>query len=123
MKKDIETHLDIKLMVDSFYDKATADKLLGPVFNDIAKVDWDHHLPIMYSFWEATLLSKAVYKGNPMDTHFKLNQKIKLTQEMFNKWKTLFIETIEENFVGKTANDAKQRAVSIADLMFYKINN
>ncbi|MBC7654601.1 MAG: group III truncated hemoglobin [Oligoflexus sp.] len=123
MKKDIENHIDIKLLVDTFYDKAVADESLGPIFNDVAKVNWGHHLPIMYAFWESTLLGKIGYKGNPMDAHFKLNQQIKLTPEMFNQWKTLFIETVDENFEGKIANEAKQRAVSIADLMYYKINN
>lgn len=123
MKKDIENHNDIKLLVNNFYDKAVADKDLGHVFNDVAKVNWAKHLPIMYAFWESTLLGKMGYKGNPMDAHFKLNEKIKLTPEMFNQWKSLFIETVDENFEGFIADNAKKRAVSIADLMYFKINN
>lgn len=123
MKKDIETAEDIKLLVDTFYKKAVADEDLGHIFVDVAKVNWEHHLPIMYAFWESTLLGTQGYKGNPMDAHFKLNQKIPLKGEHFNKWKSLFVNTVEENFQGEIANLAKEKAISIADLMFYKINN
>lgn len=123
MKTDIATSEHIQLLVNKFYDKAVADKNLGFIFTDVAKVNWQHHLPIMYAFWESTLLGNAGYKGNPMDAHFKLNQKHTLTAEHFNIWKSLFIETVDEYFVGEIADLAKERARSIADLMFYKIHN
>ncbi|MDA9555802.1 group III truncated hemoglobin [Pelobium sp.] len=123
MKKDIENHEDIKKLVDNFYQKATSDNALGHIFNDVAKVNWEHHLPVMYAFWESILLGQVGYTGNPMDAHFRLNEKISLTNEHFNTWKFLFCETVDEYFEGEVANMAKQKAVSIADLMFYKIHN
>lgn len=123
MKKDIENLEDIKLLVDTFYQKATKNDIIGPIFTDIAKVNWEHHLPIMYSFWGSVLLGLPGYVGNPMDAHFRLNQKIPLTDRDFNTWKDLFIETINDFFEGKIADEAKKKAVSIADLMFYKIQN
>ncbi len=123
MKKDIQNADDIKLLVNEFYKKAVDDKDLGHIFTDVAKVNWEHHLPIMYAFWESTLLGTPGYKGNPMDAHFKLNQKIELTGEHFSRWKSLFIQTVMENFEGEIAKLAEEKAVSIADLMFYKIHN
>ena len=123
MKKDIQTGEDIKLLVDNFYRKAIADDSLGHIFTDVAKVNWEHHLPIMYAFWESILLGEIGYKGNPMDAHFRLNEKYTLTADHFNTWKFLFIETVDEHFEGEVADMAKQKAVSIADLMFYKIHN
>jgi hemoglobin len=123
MKKDIQNADDIKLLVDEFYEKVVDDKDLGPIFTDVAKVNWGHHLPIMYAFWESTLLGTPGYKGNPMDAHFKLNQKIELTGAHFSRWKSLFIQTVKENFEGEIAELAEDKAVSIADLMFYKIHN
>ena len=123
MKKDIENHEDVKKLVDNFYKKATADNALGHVFNDVAMVNWEHHLPIMYAFWESILLGQVGYTGNPMDAHFRLNKKNPLTNEHFNTWKFLFCETVDEYFEGDVASMAKQKAVSIADLMFYKIHN
>jgi hemoglobin len=123
MKKDIENSADIKLLVDQFYKKAIATEDLGHIFTDVAKVNWEHHLPIMYSFWESTLLGKFGYKGNPMDAHAKLNQLHTLTAEHFNHWKSIFMATVDEYFEGEIAILAKEKARSIADLMFYKIHN
>jgi hemoglobin len=123
MKKDIENAGDVKLLVDEFYKKAVADKSLGHIFTDVAKVNWEHHLPIMYKFWESLLLGQVGYVGNPMDAHFRLNQKITLTADHFNSWKFLFTSTVAQYFEGEVAEMAKQKAISIADLMFYKIQN
>ncbi|WP_017258578.1 group III truncated hemoglobin [Pedobacter arcticus] len=121
MKADIRTEEDIKLLVDRFYTKVIDDKTLGYIFNDVAKVNWEKHLPIMYGFWSANLLGTTAYKGYLIDAHFKLNDKISLTEAHFNGWKLLFNETVNELFAGEVAELAKGRAKTIADLMLYKI--
>lgn len=63
-KYDIKTKEDVKLMVDSFYDKVNADEILSPIFNDFSKVNWDKHLPKMYDFWSSVLFAEGNYKGN-----------------------------------------------------------
>jgi hemoglobin len=123
MKSDISNTADVKLLVDEFYKKAIADNELGKIFTDVAKVNWEHHLPTMYAFWESVLLGIKGYSGNPMEKHFRLNEKITLTAEHFNTWKFLFIQTVEEHFEGEIADLAIEKARSIADLMFYKIHN
>lgn len=123
MKKDIQSIDDIKILVDNFYNKAVKNDLLGHIFTDVAKVNWGHHLPIMYSFWGSVLLGLPGYVGNPMDAHFRLNQKITLTDQAFNSWKGLFVDTVDELFEGEIAVEAKKKAISIADLMFFKIQN
>lgn len=37
------TKEQIKTLVIHFYQKVQHDEILGPIFNDVAKVDWDHH--------------------------------------------------------------------------------
>lgn len=123
MKPDIATPDDVKLLVDQFYKKVIADETLGYIFTDVAGVDWEKHLPIMYRFWGSNLLGTAEYKGYVIDAHFKLNEKIALTEMYFNTWKTLFNQTVDEFFDGETAKLAKSRAEAVADLMFYKISN
>jgi hemoglobin len=120
-KKDIENEGDIKLLVNSFYNKATANNLLGPIFNDVAKVNWEQHLPIMYLFWESILLGKKNFQGNVMEKHMTLHKQSPLQMEHFDTWKAIWIETVNELFDGKKADEAKNRALSIADLMLYKI--
>jgi hemoglobin len=110
MKPDITTSEDIKNLIDSFYEKVKADDVIGYIFNDIAQVDWPHHLPRMYAFWEFLLLSKDTYKGNPMEVHQKLHRQVRLTEEHFNRWLQLFHQTVDEHFEGLVAQDAKNRS-------------
>jgi hemoglobin len=62
---DIATEADIKILVDSFYQKVNDDELLAPIFNGIAQVDWAEHLPTMYQFWGSMLLHTNTYRGRP----------------------------------------------------------
>ena len=77
----------------------------------------------MYDFWESILFGKAIYKGNPMLTHFALNEQTSLQTEAFETWKNLFFQTVDDLFVGENADLIKQKAQSIADLMHFKINS
>ena len=122
MKKDIENRNDIELLVNGFYDKVKEDKMIGYIFNDIAKVRWEHHLPVMYDFWESIIFNKNTYSGNPMIVHTKLNEKTPLTQQHFNQWLHLFTSTVDELFAGKNAEVTKQRAASIADVIQIKVS-
>ncbi|PWS28323.1 sec-independent protein translocase TatC [Pedobacter yonginense] len=123
MKADIENRADIITLVNAFYQKVQQNLTIGPIFTEVVQVDWSHHLPKMYDFWESILFGKAIYKGNPMLTHFAVNQKASLKQEEFNTWKLIFFNTVDELFEGENAQIIKQKAQSIADLMHFKINN
>ena len=113
--KDIESREDIKLLVNTFYDNLQKEeKELDHLFNDVAKIDWETHLPKMYDFWETLLFHKNVYKGNPMKVHVDLNKKSALKKENFEQWLKLFKATVDDLFEGKIANIAKQRAESVA---------
>jgi hemoglobin len=74
MKKDITARPDIELLVNTFYEKIAADQQLGYIFNDVAKVNWQKHLPVMYDFWENIILFTGSYQGNPMNLHQHLHQ-------------------------------------------------
>jgi len=123
MKPDIQNRQDIILLVDAFYNEVKKHNTIGPIFTDVAKVDWKHHLPKMYDFWESILFGKAVYKGNPMLTHFELKEKVSLQQDEFIAWKQTFFATVDQFFEGENAATIKQKAQSIADLMHLKLNS
>lgn len=116
-RRDIATEEDIKLLVDTFYTKVNADVLLSPVFNEFAKIDWPKHLPIMYNFWNMVLLGKNGYTGQPFPKHLILP----ISGEHFNRWLQLFEQTIDELFIGEKAEEAKQRAMIIAQIFQYKM--
>jgi hemoglobin len=111
---DINDRTDIKLLVDSFYNKVKSDALLGPVFS---KVDWPHHLPTMYNFWSSMLIGDQSYSGNPLQKHLGLT----ITKEHFKQWIALFTTTVDEHFSGEKAEEAKTRAQNIAAIFQHKM--
>ena len=119
--KKLESRNDIEFLVNAFYDKVSKDEKIGFFFNDVAKVDWSHHLPKMYSFWERLLFGEASYKGNPMAMHFPVNEKVAIEKPHFAHWIMLWTETVEENFEGEKAEAAVYKASNIANLMAYKM--
>jgi len=121
MKKDIASRKDIEILVDEFYTKIKKDDLIGFIFSDIARVNWEKHLPIMYDFFENMLFYTGNYTGNPMELHKHINRLFPLTGEHFTRWNLLFNTTVDELFAGKIAELAKQRTKSIAAVMQIKI--
>lgn len=119
--RDIATRDDIVSLVDGFYARVREDDLLGPIFNDIARVDWAAHLPKMYDFWDSVLFGRAQFKGNPLAVHRALATRAPMTDAAFGRWIVLFHATVDDLFSGPVAFEAKQRAVRIAMTMQYHI--
>lgn len=120
-KKDISSRKDIELLVAVFYDKVKADETLGPVFTEVARINWEKHLPLMCDFWENAILFTGTYQGNPMDLHTHLHKAMPLLQVHFQKWNQLFINTVDDLFKGEKALLAKQRALKISEVLQSKI--
>lgn len=118
---DIQSREDIELLIKSFYSKVKKDDIIGFIFNDIAKVNWEHHLPIIFDFWETLLLDAASYRKNAMEVHYTLNRKVPLEETHFRRWLNLFSETVDDLFTGRIATMAKTKAKSIASLMQFKM--
>src|SRR5687768_11431622 len=109
---DIQTEEDIKLLVDSFYGKVLKDDMLKPIFVDVAKLDFEKHMPKMYSFWNSILLGITGYNGQPFPAHLMFVEH--LSPAHFDRWLALFSETVDANFIGLNAEMAKQKAKNIA---------
>ena len=123
MRKDISERADIELLIEKFYHKLLNDPSIGYIFTDVAKIDLEHHLPILADFWESLLLSKNEYSNNTMKIHMDLNAKTPLTKEHFILWLKYFNDTLDELFEGDKTTLARQRATSIATVMQIKIIN
>ena len=111
---DITDRRDVACLVNVFYERVRADDTLGPIFDDIAHVDWPTHLPLMYDFWESVLFGTATFKGAPLEVHRTLAQRTPLTSGGFGRWIALFHETVDDLFAGTAADRAKQSASRIA---------
>lgn len=120
MKTDIKNREDIEKLVNVFYGKIKADAAISYFFNDVAKVNWENHLPKMCDFFENILFSSGNYEGNPMSAHEELHKKSEVKGEHFHHWISLFDATVDELFVGAKAEEIKQRAINIAAAMMHK---
>ncbi|MBI3883351.1 MAG: group III truncated hemoglobin [Sphingobacteriales bacterium] len=123
MKVDINTRADIEMLINAFYTKVKKDETIGFIFNDVIKINWEHHTPLIIDFWETILLDNPIYKNNAMEVHYDINKKTPLQQHQFDQWLLLFNETVDELFEGKISMLAKTRAKSIASIMLLKMNS
>lgn len=117
MKADIKNLEDIVLFVDKFYGKIQQDDLVGPVFAGAIQ-DWAPHLQQMYRFWNAALFGVPGFRGNPFAKHAPLA----IDARHFERWLTLFNETIDGDFEGEMASDAKNRAQLMAKMFLQRLS-
>lgn len=115
--RDIYDLNQVKVLVDTFYGKVRQDELLGHIFDGIIQDRWPVHLEKMYRFWQTVLLDEHTYYGSPFAPHAKLP----VSERHFDRWKQLFFETVDENFVGDKAEEAKWRANKMAEMFLMKI--
>jgi hemoglobin len=121
MKKDISSREDLFLLVKKFYEKLLNDETISYLFTDIAKIDLNHHLPVLVDFWDSVLFQSDTYRKNAMQPHLTLNQKSPLEKHHFETWLRYFNNTVDELFDGEKAFVAKERAKSIATVMQIKL--
>ena len=110
---DIRDRDDILVLVRTFYETAFRDPLIGRIFTDVARMDLDHHLPIMGDFWESVLFQAGGYHRNALALHSAVNAKHPLTAEHFDRWLLLWNATVDDLHEGPVADAAKQQAERI----------
>lgn len=106
---------NIKQLVWHFYQKIQQDELLGPIFNEVAQVDWSHHLPLICQFWNSILLKTHEYHGNAYRKHVNLGQKIKLNETHFKRWLQLFEQEASVHLPTQQAHEIMIKARLIAE--------
>ena len=122
MKKDIENRNDLLILVKKFYEKLLADSSISYLFTDVAKINLEHHLPVLVDFWDSILFQSDTYHKNAMQPHMDLHQKSPLTKHHFDNWLLYFKESVDELYTGDNAFIIKERATSIATVMQIKIH-
>lgn len=116
-QQDIIGLEDVKLLVNTFYGKVREDKTLAHIFNERIQDRWPEHLEKMYRFWQTVLLGEHTYFGAPFPPHADLP----VQNLHFGKWLELFHQTVNELFVGQTAEEAKWRGNRMAEMFQLKI--
>ena len=105
---------DVAEMVRCFYRDVAQDDLLGPIFNDVARVDWAEHLPKLTAFWCRVLFGLAGYSGNPFQAHQRVHALHPFTTAHFDRWLELFVEAVDIGWTGPNAERTKALARHVA---------
>lgn len=121
-KTDITGRPDIVRLVNAFYTKVRADEPLGHVFDGVAKVNWEAHLPKLYDFWDTVLFRAGTFRGNPIAAHMKLIDQADLGWPMFERWLELFRGTVDDLFAGDNAGHIVRCAEDMARVIHSKIH-
>ena len=111
---DLSDPVQVAEMVRRFYADVAQDDLLGPLFNDVAAVDWAEHLPKLTAFWCRALLGIEGYRGNPYRAHSEIHAQSAFTLAHFERWLSLFTGTIDDGWAGPLAERAKLLARNVA---------
>ena len=120
MKKDIDSREDLLVLIKTFYEKLLADNSISYLFTDVAKINLEHHFPVLVDFWDSVLFQSDTYHKNAMQPHMALHHKSPLQKHHFETWLRYFKETVDELFAGDNVFIIKERATSIATVMQIK---
>lgn len=121
-KHDIQSRQDVETLVRTFYGKVRQHPDIGPLFNEMI-TDWTEHIDKLSDFWETNLFFVKRYKGNPLRAHIGVDEHFDQTIEQahFGNWLELWFSTVDDFYEGKNAQLVKERARSMAHIMFIRI--
>ena len=111
---------DIEDIVARFYATVLDDGIIGFIFTDVAKIELEHHLPIIVNFWADSLFQfkdadgKNSYTGNPLQKHLEVHQKLPLRPGHFTRWLFLFNKAVDAQHQGLNAQAMKNKAEQVA---------
>lgn len=120
--QDLTCRADIIRLVDAFYERIRGDEKLGPIFNEVAHVNWEAHLPKMYDFWDTVLFRAGTFRGNPLAAHARLVSVADMSKASFDHWLELFTATVNDLFQGTNAAVIIRSAEDMANVIYSKIN-
>ncbi len=121
LRGDLDDPSEIAEMVRRFYADVAQDDLLGPMFEEVARVDWSEHLPKLTAFWCRALLSMPGYEGNPYRAHQEVHAQRAFTAAHFERWLDLFHETLDLGWSGPKVDKAKALAGRVADVHCHQL--
>lgn len=123
MKPDIQGRAEIEQLVNAFYERVRSDELLGFIFDRVAQINWETHLPKMYAFWETVLFRTGGFTGNPVAVHARLVPQTEMGRAQFDRWLAVFEGTVDTLFEGENATHIKRCAADMANVIHARINH
>ncbi|RYG28111.1 MAG: group III truncated hemoglobin [Burkholderiales bacterium] len=106
------TLVQLRQLVDAFYERVRRDEEIGPIFND-AIIDWPHHLDKLADFWHSVVYGSGRYPGGLMMRHFMHRDRIR--PEHFERWLALWQATTAELMPPDMAELLQARAARVGE--------
>ena len=75
---------------------------------------YNANLPKLTAFWCRALLGLPGYSGNPFRAHADVHERSSFTPAHFERWLSLFYETLELGWIGPRADRAAALAANVA---------
>ena len=119
--RDLDSRSQIHDLVVAFYREVVFDDLLAPVFGEVAEVDWSAHIPKLIDYWCRVLLGEAGYAGFILAAHRHVHDLEPFRLEHFDRWYTLWIDTIDGRWAGPTAERAKRHASRVGASLSHQL--
>lgn len=114
---DVDSRAQVHDLVVAFYREIVFDDLLAPVFEEVAEVDWSHHIPKLIDYWCRVLLGEPGYDGFVLGAHQAVHDVEAFRPEHFDRWYGLWVETVDAGWRGPVAARAKAHAARIAAVL------
>lgn len=118
---DLDGPEQVAVLVRRFYAAVDKDDLLGPMFNEVAQVDWPEHLVKLTAFWSRALFGIPGYHGNPFRAHLLVHSRRPFTPAHFERWLELFRQTLDRGWQGPKADQASELARKVAGVHSHQL--
>lgn len=116
-RRDLDDRAQVHDLVVAFYREIVFDDLLGPIFEEVAEVDWTTHIPTLIDFWCRVLLGEPGYDGYVLGAHQVVNDLERFRPEHFDRWFSLWVDSIDSRWAGPFADRAKAHAAHMAGVL------
>lgn len=116
-RPDADVREQIDTFVDAFYERMLLDPLLGPLFIEVAQIELSEHLPRIKAYWRKMLLGDSDYHRHMMRKHRDVNARQLFADEHYQRWLSLFEETLLRHPLGAQTERASELARRVAGNM------
>jgi hemoglobin len=121
LKRDLDSRSEIHDLVIDFYREIVFDSVLGPVFDEVAEVDWAAHIPRLIDYWARVLLRDPSYDGFILKPHQHVHAVQSFELDYFDRWYSLFTTSVDQRWSGPFADAAKDHAARMAGTLARRI--
>jgi hemoglobin len=110
MLSDLSGRADVHDLVVEFYREVIFDDVLGPVFEEVAEVRWDEHIPRLVDYWCRILFGDLDHRGSLTVAHRHLHQVMPIRAEHCDRWYGRWTECLDGRWRGPNADRARHHA-------------